>query len=249
MQHAEAQVNINLEEYAESVSGTTYRLYANFNESGNITSVFAPEAIYDSQSWPGLEPFDVSDDLPAGSIPAISFTTDSPNGFFQFSFGAQHYNTPAGIITGLFAVYPEMEYDSWFTIGGAEGAAAGVQLIPGQNEALNSFNGGGVFDTAGLADGGGWFTATSSPYYTDSNNRILLAQLTVDEGASIDVVLSLIWRDANDVSHVEVGLIAAVGDSGIGCMISTACNYDAGATEAGDCIYVCLLYTSDAADE
>ncbi len=234
----QAQVGITLEEYTESTYGTTYRLYANFNETANITSVFAPEAIYDSQTWPGLDPSDSADDLPAGSIPAIFFGTDAPNGFFQFALGTQHYNTPLGIIASLFAVFPEMEFDSWFTIGGAEGAAAGVQFMPGQNEALNSFNADGVFNTEGLSDGGGWYTATSTPFFTDSNNQILLAQLTVDDDASIDVVLSLIWRDANDVSHVEVGLTAAVGDSGIGCMISTACNYDASATEAGDCIYV-----------
>ena len=194
-QLASGQVEINLTEHTASTNGTTYRLYAEFDETANITSVFAPEAIYQDQWWPGLDPSDSSDDLPPNSIPSISFATDASNGFFQFALG-QHYNTPSGIIPSLFQFYPDMEFDSWFTIGGAEGVSAGVQLIPGQTDALNNFNNGGSFDTDGFADGGGWYTATSTPIYTDENGQILLAQLTVEEGASIDVVLSLIWRDA-----------------------------------------------------
>ena len=235
-QLASGQVEINLTEHTASTNGTTYRLYAEFDETANITSVFAPEAIYQDQWWPGLDPSDSSDDLPPNSIPSISFATDASNGFFQFALG-QHYNTPSGIIPSLFQFYPDMEFDSWFTIGGAEGVSAGVQLIPGQTDALNNFNNGGSFDTDGFADGGGWYTATSTPIYTDENGQILLAQLTVEEGASIDVVLSLIWRDDNAVSHVEIGLTASIGDNGAGCMDSMACNYNSSATEAGDCVF------------
>ena len=236
VQLATGQVEIHLTEHTTSSNGTTYRLYADFNETANITSVFAPEAIYQDQWWPGLDPSDSNDDLPPNSIPSISFATDASNGFFQFALG-QHYNTPSGIIPSLFQFYPDMAFDSWFTIGGAEGVSAGVQLIPGQADALNNFNNGGMFDTEGFADGGGWYTATSTPIYTDENGQILLAQLTVEEGASIDVVLSLIWRDAAAVSHVEIGLTASVGDTGAGCMDSVACNYDASATEVGECVF------------
>ena len=231
-----AQVDLSIVPHVESINGTTYRVYANFSELANITSVFSPEAIYENQSWPGLDPLDPSDDLPANSIPPISFSTDSPNGFFHFALGP-HYNTPDGIVPTLFQFYPDLEFDSWFTIGGAEGVVTGASLIPGQSSALNVFNNGGSFNTQGLVDGGGWYTATSTPFFTDTNGQILLAQLTVDSDASIAVELSLIWRDSNDESHVEIGLAGAVGVSGAGCLDLMACNYDESATESAACTY------------
>ena len=131
-----------------------------------------------------------------------------------------------------------MEFDSWFTIGGAEGVFDWCSTHSRTERGLSTHLTVEECSTPTVYQMEVVGTQQQvHRSFTDANNQILLAQLTVDEGTSIDVTLSLIWRDASNVSHVEIGLTAAIGDSGVGCMDSTACNYDEAATEIGDCIY------------
>ena len=151
------------------VSGaTTYRLYARLNDATDCLSAVVGEGF--DASW---------------------ITSTEP--FFQHPLGGA---TPVAIDPMLFSLYPDLEQDSWVTIGidGPPDAAAGqsaVQLVEssmwvsefeaGQSIALNS----------GFGDG--WFSLpTSSNGTPGPDGRVLLAQLTTSGHLSGQLYLQVL---------------------------------------------------------
>ncbi len=149
---------VSLEVDTLSISGvpgvTTYRLYVHLNNEDDRLSAVVGEGF--DASW---------------------ITSTAP--FFQHPLGGA---VPTSIDPMLFTLYPDLEQDSWLTIGvdGPPDAAAneaGIQLVEsspwasrfemGESVALNS------------AYGDGWFALpTSSNGAPGPDGRVLIAQLT-----------------------------------------------------------------------
>ncbi|MGB2135365.1 MAG: hypothetical protein ACPHYG_05175, partial [Flavobacteriales bacterium] len=94
-------VGIEAEVHATSEYGTTYRVYVNFDASDDELI-----AIYGTVGE-------------AQNAPLSILTTSS---FFNSEFGS---NFGEDINPAFFAVFPEIEYDSWLTIGTEDTNGAG----------------------------------------------------------------------------------------------------------------------------
>ena len=200
------------EVYAETEWGTTYRVYADFDQPGDyVMAVYATESIYD--------------DPPI----VISTTTE----FFQSTFATGFY--AGGVNPGFFAVFPEMEFDSWLTIGGGPGIQAGVQQA-GLDLELASFQAGGNINTQGSYTGGSWFSTTNPPFVAGASGKILLAQLTTT--GIVEVQMNLQWKNTTGESFNATGATLTLGTAAIlGCTDVSACNYNVSATQDdGTCL-------------
>ena len=208
-------VGLTSELHANSVYGSTHRVYVEFDSPTDyITSIYALESYI--------------------GAPDIILSSSSSNGFFQASI---NYDFAEGVNPLFFGVFPDLAYDSWLTIGAAPGETGEVQSI-NLNGPLASFNSGGSFDTGGLEFGGSWFTTTPNPFFPDAEGRILIAQLTTEEDATIEIQCNVQWRNAANVTTNSEGLTLVIGDDGSGCTDPTACNFDSGATaDDGSCAY------------
>ena len=80
---------LTYEEVATTAVGTTYRVYANFDNSTDVIQALFAEAPY-----------------------AMSITSTA--GFYQNSLGGF---TPGGIQPSLYPSFPNLAYDSWITLG------------------------------------------------------------------------------------------------------------------------------------
>ena len=148
----------------------------------------------------------------------------------------------------FYEFFPELEYDSWVTIGLDQGAEAG-ESIPSIIESPNfswvsQFEAGGNLEIND-AVGGSWFVldpATTSNAISGEDQRILVAQLTTDGTPSGAIWVQMYnHSDNTDVTRVELtfdGTTGTVAPS-CGCLDATACNYDATATDDdGSCILI-----------
>ena len=147
---------------------STYRLYAVLNNPGDCLSAVVGEGT--AASW-------------------ITSTAE----FYQHPLGAV---TPSTIDPVLYGMFPELEYDSWVTIGidhvpdptANESATQVVESTPwvadfeaGESIALNS------------SFGDGWFALpTSSNGTPDAEGRVLLAQLTTSGHVSGQIYLQVL---------------------------------------------------------
>ena len=134
--------SLSYEVVATTNLGVTYRVYANFDDNTDIM-----QALY------------------AETPDAIAIT--STDGFYQDEFGGF---TPVAINTGFFTAYPNLEYDSWLTIGqdnsnfptnisiaagpGWNSALASFETLPlGGDFAVNDGVGGSIYVTPGQVQG------------------------------------------------------------------------------------------------
>ena len=158
---------------------TTYRLYARLEHPGDCLSAVVGEGL--DASW---------------------VTSTAP--FFQHPIGGA---TPEGIDPMLFASHPDLEQDSWVTIGidgppdteANQGGLLVVESTPwvGDFEAGNSIALNSQF-------GGGWFALPTTTNGTpDEDGRVLLAQLTSAGHISGQLYLQILEGGAggNDVRH------------------------------------------------
>ena len=121
----------------------------------------------------------------------IPLDIQTTTGFFQSTFGGV---TPNTVNPVFFPIFPELEYDSWVTIGidktaGLYGAGYGdINAISDPNTPPSWMS---IFDPgAGIAGGnifansqvgGLWYTLTNNlNTIPDDNNRVLIAQFTTD---------------------------------------------------------------------
>ena len=114
--------------------------------------------------------------------------------FFQSSPGGVSYNLGTEINTIFFSVYPDLEYDSWLTIGSESvvGSSEISVVGDGLTDGLDLFNQGSGFSLDD-AIGSSWFNlfpcagvsdlaacAEGNPAFAGEDNRVLLAQLTAN---------------------------------------------------------------------
>lgn len=206
----------------------TYRLYLNLSSAEDIVSAVFGDADF---------PLDIS-------------TTTS---FYQNSFGAA---TPNGINPLLFGFAPELEFDSWITIGieevpnsslgqGDVGIVSdpdqnwAVAFEAGDNVVINTSVGGAAFATSDLTNG-----------IPDADGRVLLAQLTTDGDLSgmvhVQVFPDGVLGGQGEFTSQEIGGTCACiypttyyvdndGD-GFGTTPVDLCEWEPGyALQSGDC--------------
>ena len=197
----------------ETEYGKTYRIYAGFDSpSDYVTAVFATESIYTN--------------------PALLISAE--NGFYQSSIPLGEF--AFSVNPSFFGFIPEMEFDSWLTIGSGPGVDGGVSQV-GLDSELAQFAAGNDFNTEGSIFGGSWYSITSPPFTAGAEGRVLLAQLT--STGPIDISLNLQWKNGAGIASDEFGATLNLGAVLLGgCMDATACNYNVAAEEDdGSCEY------------
>ncbi|MGB1076523.1 MAG: hypothetical protein ACPGYK_10075, partial [Flavobacteriales bacterium] len=199
-------IGLSSEVTGESEFGTTYRVYADFGSPNDyVSAVFATENLYDDP-------------------PLVISTTTS---FFQSEYATGNF--ASGINPTFYDMFPELEFDSWLTIGGGPGENSGVQDV-GLDIELASFASGGDINTAGSYAGGSWFSTINPPLYAGYDGKVLLAQLTT-EGV-ITLSFNLQWKNALGESADAFGQTLVIGEPALsGCTNEQACNFNSLAEE------------------
>ena len=158
-----------------SIDGyNTYRIYANFDDpTDQLISITGYEG---------------------GEI----FINTSGDFYQDNSFGG---GLATSINPALFPTFPDLEFDSWLTIGGEDNSLMGLNSV---GLDLSDFEAGGNF-LINTDPGGGLFVIPGSTpeSFPDAMGRVLLAQLT--SSGTIDAQLNVQWRDSNGDSFDEIG--------------------------------------------
>ena len=204
---------LEVEVYATSEYGTTYRVYATFDAPTNELI-----AVYGTVS--------AAQDAPLSVV--------STTGFYNTDLGS---NFGEDIIPAIFAVFPEVEYDSWFTIGTEDANGDGGVSSVGLQSYLQEFNNGNGF-TVDTFLGGSWFVipGSNADAIAGDDNKVLVAQLTTDGVTTM--VMNFQYDDEAGNSYNTDGLTLTFPEVPSGCTDSTACNYDAEAeVNDGSCAY------------
>ena len=171
----------------------TYRVYANFIDDG--AQVVAVYGLQDT---------------------ALSVTTTSS--FYQDPLGGFLATSINGL---LFPSFPNLEYDSWMTIG-ADDVSGSVDQI---GIDFLGFEAGGnlVVDDA---VGGTWYILPDlePSAFPDAEGRVLLAQLTTD--GIVDLVFNLQYRSADGSNKQALQQALTFPVVTPGCIDPGACNYN-----------------------
>ncbi|MGB1073287.1 MAG: hypothetical protein ACPGYZ_04260 [Flavobacteriales bacterium] len=210
--------SIELETVAEdAIPGmTTYRLYATMVNPTDVLSSVVGEN--------GFETY-------------INTSTS----FYQDPFGSALGQTINPI---LFGIQPDLEYDSYVTIGltGAPDPLAGeIEVTAVQSEGANwiqPFEDGGNITIDGDF-GGAWFTLNGATNAQAGDDlRVLLGQFTT--GGTLSGQISLQVFPEGDGEN-DLVMTFPIGNPGCGCTDATACNYvDGAAFDDGSCTYTDL---------
>ena len=208
-------VELTGEVHAISEYGTTYRIYATFDDPGDEAI-----AIYSVGS---------------NEFNPVALTTEVSTSFYQHPAGA---NFASGINPFFFGGFPELIYDSWLTIGSEDAGDAEVSRV-GMTAAMEDFAAGNGFSL----DGGSWYiTPGSNPLALAGEDlKVLLAQFTItDDGVAV-LNWNMQWDSATDGNtYNELAMTFSTADIAEpipGCMDSSACNFDETAnTDDGSCI-------------
>ena len=181
---------------------------------------------------PGYNTYRVYITTPNATDKVSAVTGQSENPMFIETTGDfyQHPNGgvfPNGINPILFGFIPEIQYDSWFTIGidGVPNTALGqgsVQGLPEPQPWSASFEAGNGFVIDDII-GSGWFV---NPDVTNGiagdDHRVLLAQLTTNGELNGQIYVQ-VFPEGNNLNQERVTL--TFGGSQCGCTDIEACNY------------------------
>lgn len=169
---------LSYEVHATSDLGTTYRVYANFDNSTDIL-----QAIY--AEYPNA--IDIS----------------SGAGFYQDPFGTAFASS---INPLLYSAYPNLMYDTWLTVGQEDNTTAQDAATVGGaawNSAIVDFESGGSFYVNDNV-GGSIYVTPDNVNGQSIGGKVLIAQLTTPGTFSFTVNLQ--WRDADVNVYNESGL-------------------------------------------
>ncbi len=200
---------LDYEVYATSEYGTTYRVFATFDAPTNELI-----AVYGTQAAP------------------LSIATTTS--FFNSTLGT---NFGEGINPLFFSAFPEVEFDSWFTIGSFDNTGSGGVNSVGMEPYFVAFNDGDGF-TIDTFIGGSWFVVpgASEDAVSSEDNRVLVAQLTTD--GVVSMTMNFQYDDLEGNSNNTDGLTISFPEVAAGCTDAEACNYDAEAeANDGSCSY------------
>lgn len=170
---------LSYEVHATSGVGTTYRVYANFDDPTDIMQALYCEA-----------PFELS--------------VSSASGFYQDPLGGF---LPTGIVPLLYPSFPNLEYDSWLTIGQEDNTIGDPVIQIGGaawNSAILAFENGGDFFANDGVGGSVFATPDQVQAIPDAEGKVLIAQLTTT--GSWNMVCNIQWRDQAINVFNETGL-------------------------------------------
>lgn len=206
-------VGIESEVYGTSEFGTTYRVYVTFD---NVDDELV--AIYGT----------------VGAVEVAPLTIETTTSFFNSALGA---NFGENINPLFFPAFPEVEFDSWFTIGTENSNGSGGVSSVGMEPYLAEFNAGSGF-TVDTFTGASWFVipGASADAVSGDDMRVLVAQLTTD--GVVTVVLNVQYDDVGGNTSNIIGLTSTFPSLVMGCTDVAACNYDATAeANDGSCVF------------
>ena len=206
-------VGVDYETVGESEFGTTYRVYATFdNPTDELVAVYALE-----------------------TAPMVVGVSTS---FYQDAFGgalAQNVNPL------LFGAFPSLAYDSWFAIGSEDANGTSDAQQVGMDTYFTAFEAGGGF-TIDTFIGGSWFLipGQSADAVAGADNRVLVGQFTTD--GVVNMTLNFQWDDASSNTSNAEGLSLVFPEVPVpGCTSESADNYNPAANEDdGSCIFAGL---------
>ena len=204
---------LEVEVYATSEYGTTYRVYATFDSPTNELV-----AVYGTVG-------------PDQNAPLTIETTSS---FYQSTYGS---NYGEQINPAIIAMFPEVAFDSWLTIGSEDSNGSGGVSSVGMDPYYDGFNNGSGF-TIETFTGGSWYIVpgTSADAISGDDQRVLVAQLTTD--GVMTLVMNFQYDDEANNTYNTDGLSITFPELEGGCTDAVACNYDAAAeVNDGTCVY------------
>jgi len=199
---------------------TTYRLWAHFEQSTDFVSAIS-----------GLQ----------GTPLKINTSTS----FYQNSAGG---NTGNQINPSLFDLLPEVEFDSYLTIGRSNQSDPGINistLVVPSEPWLNNFDNGESIVINGIV-GGAWyitFGETSENGFAGDDLKVLLGQFTTD-GEFNGVLNIQVFEGGLQSNEVRIEGEAFSSDPNalFGCMDESASNFNPNANvDDCTCIYDCAL--------
>ncbi|HCL46984.1 MAG TPA: hypothetical protein DHW55_06955, partial [Flavobacteriales bacterium] len=203
-------VGMEYEAVAETANGTTYRVYATFdNPTDELVAVYALE-----------------------TAPMVVGVSTS---FYQDAVGAVLAQT---INPAFFGAFPSLQYDSWFTIGSEDSnGTSDVQQV-GMDEYFAAFENGGGF-TVDTFIGGSWFLLPnqSPDAEAGADGRVLIGQFTTD--GVVNLTMNFQWDDEATNTFQAAGVSIMFPEVPVpGCTNPNADNYNDLANEDdGSCTF------------
>ena len=194
-------VGLESEVYATSDYGITHRLYVTFDSSGDeLVAIYG--TVGENENSP------------------LSVLSSAP--IFNSTLGT---NFGEGINPLFFGAFPEVEFDSWFTIGTSDNSGSGGVNSVGMESYLADFNNGDGFTVESFT-GASWFVipGASADAIAGDDNRVLIAQLTTN--GVVDVVINVQSDDAAGNTTNTTGLTLSFPQIETGCTDADACNYN-----------------------
>lgn len=208
---------LSYEVYAEDgISGyTTYRVFADFSSADlEVVAAFG----YDTAPW------------------TISSTGD----IWQDDMGGDYASELNPL---FFAVFPNMEFDTWLALGAAPGATDNSTSLGMENFMLD-FNSTDVLNVNTFTGGSVYLVPGISAQAVPVDGRVLLGQITTN--GTVSVTWNIQIRDTNFVTFQGTGMSLTFPEvaNGLGCTDPLADNYDPEATfDDGSCEYPEPSYT------
>ncbi len=203
-------VGMEYEAVAETANGTTYRVYATFdNPTDELVAVYALE-----------------------TAPMVVGVSTS---FYQDAVGAVLAQT---INPAFFGAFPSLQYDSWITIGSEDSnGTSDVQQV-GMDAYFAAFENGGGF-TVDTFIGGSWFLLPnqSADAEAGSDGRVLIGQFTTD--GVVNLTMNFQWDDEATNTFQAEGVSIVFPEVPVpGCTNPNADNYNDLANEDdGSCTF------------
>lgn len=209
-------VELTGEVHAVSEYGMTYRIYASFDDPGD--EVIAIYSVGSNESNP------------------VALTTTVSTSFYNTPGAGSNFGS--GINGFFLGTFPELQYDSWLTIGSTSSDDPEISSV-GMSGAMAEFAAGNGF----TMDGGSWYiTPGSNPLALAGESlKVLLAQFTITDGGFATLDWNMQWDSGatgNTSNELHMTFSTAdIAEPIPGCTDSNACNYDETAnTDDGSCL-------------
>jgi len=209
---------VGLEEYAVHTEGalaglTTWRMYIHMLDADDFLSACTGN----------------TDD------PWIMESTSSP-AWYQHPTASETF--PNAINPVFYTAFPELEYDSWLTIG-VDNSLEPIELMSLADPVYNAFTAfeAGANVIANTTVGNAWITffpglGVDHPGFAGDDLKILIAQLTTAGSISGSIHVQIFpWGNQDP----DLRLLLPILYAPIQCMDTEACNYDASAWTNDDC--------------
>ena len=209
---------IGLEEYAVHTTGdlegmTTWRMYLHMLDEDDYLSACTG----------------------SDSHPFVLESTSSP-AWYQHPSASETFAT--GINTAFFTAFPDLEYDSWFTIG-VEDSSIDMDILSLADPTYDAFAafeaGENVYSDTPV--GNGWATlypglGAENPGFAGEDLRLLIGQITTAGTLSGSIYVQIFpWG----VQDPDLRLLLPILYTPTQCMDENACNYDASAWTNEEC--------------